>query len=109
MYLYSKSTFFHRNLDKNAFIEYYYTRMKNKIKLISYLLIFNVLALAITLVWMTLMTPIYIIKAGYTCFMDIFTPILNSNKEAWNFAHHLNEKEPTEEKKNTNSVPEWFK
>jgi hypothetical protein len=41
--------------------------------------------------------------------MDIFTPILNSNKEAWNFVHHLNKKEPTEEKKDTNSVPEWFK
>ena len=82
--------------------------MKNKIKLISYLLIFNVLALAITLVWMTLMTPIYIIKAGYTCFMDIFTSIMNTNKEAWNFVPHLEQKRPTEGKETKTETPGWL-
>jgi len=108
MYLYSKSTFFHRNLDKNAFIEYYYTRMKNKIKLISYLLILNTLAVPMALTWIALGLPIYIIKACYTCFMDIFIPIMNTNKEAWNFIPHLEQKKPTEQKETKKEIPEWL-
>lgn len=108
MFLYSKSTFFHRNLDKNAFIDYYYTRMKNKIKLIPYLLIFNTLALPTLLMWIALATPIYIIKACYTCFMDIFIPIMDSNKEAWRFSQEPEKKEPIKPIINQEKIPEWF-
>ena len=108
MFLYSKTPFFHRNLDRNAFIEYYYTRMKNKIKLIPYLFAFNVLATLFTLAWMTVMLPYYLFKAACDCVSQSFGAIINENKRMWNMLSYSSKKQPTEPNQTKNEVPEWF-
>ena len=108
MFLYSKTLFFHRNLDRNAFIDYYYTRMKNKIKLIPYLFAFNVLATLFTLAWMTVMLPYYFFKSASSCVSESFGAILNENKRMWNTSSYSEKKEPTEPNQTNNEVPEWF-
>lgn len=108
MFLYSKTPFFHRNLDRNAFIEYYYTRMKNKIKLISYLFSFNVLALLFTLGWIAVMFPYYLFCTIAQSFSQIFTFIKTENKKAWDTLSYSSKKQPTEPNETKNEVPEWL-
>jgi len=82
--------------------------MKNKIKLISYLLSFNVLATLLTLVWMIVMLPYYLFKAASHCFSQTFGAIVNENKRIWNAHLYISKKEPTEPNQTKNEVPEWL-
>jgi hypothetical protein len=108
MFLYSKTPFFHRNLDRNAFIDYYYTRMKNKIKLIPYLFAFNVLATLFTLAWMAVMFPYYLFCAIADSFNQIFALAKRENKRIWDAIPYSSKKEPTEPNQTKNEVPEWL-
>ena len=108
MFLYSKFTFFHRNLDKNAFIDYYYTHMKNKIKLISYLFGFNALAVMFTVCWMLVMLPYYLFKSASNCISQSFSAILNENKRIWNALSYSQKKEQNETKTSREEIAQWL-
>ena len=108
MFLYSKFTFFPKNLDKKAFIDYYYTRMKNKFKLISYLFTFNVLAVLFTLCWMVFMLPFYMLKACSGGLKEIYAFIKEQNKTIYQYTLSADKKEPIKPKINPEKIPEWF-
>lgn len=108
MFLYSKFTFFPRNLDKNAFIDYYYTRMKNKFKLISYLFGFNVLAVLFTLCWMVVMLPFYMLKACGNSIKEIYAFISSQNRTIYKYLCMPEKKQPTEPKETKIETPQWL-
>lgn len=108
MFLYSKFTFFPRNLDKNAFIDYYYTRMKNKFKLISYLFGFNVLAVLFTLCWMVVMLPFYMLKACGNSIKEIYAFISSQNRTIYKYLSSAESTGQIKPKINPEKIPDWF-
>ena len=108
MFLYSKTTFFQENLDRNAFIDYYYTRMKNKITLIPYLLGFNALAVVFTLFWMAVMFPYYFFRAVKGGIKEASRLIINENKRVYKAAFSTSPERPNEQKQTENKIPGWL-
>ena len=82
--------------------------MKNKIKLITYLFAFNVLATLITLGWMAVMFPYHLFCALVDSFNQIFDLAKRENKRIWDAVPYSKEKQPIEPKETKIETPQWL-